>query len=158
MLYLFLGTKFPCKNTCINGFYLCLICTICQWLDTCNVILSKCSIATVSGFLKSEIPVGFEDVCLKCAAISSSSSWNKRMEGLLFRMMSIYSLHLELLPCFSSVSVFTFLIHMLCLATKSSLRPCWLVECSDYWVHYGPRWERMDWQAESIEKNNNKKK
>lgn len=96
------------------------------------------SICQFSGFWKCEfqILIGFEGIYLNCAAQSKHhlpylpDSKEGKVCGLIVRPLTV--LHLETLVCFPLVNIFTFLIHVLCLATKSDLRPCGLLERSEY--------------------------
>lgn len=111
------------------------------------------SICLFSGFWKCEFEIltGFEDVCLKCAAQSKHhlsylpDLKEGKVGGLVLCPLTV--LHLEILVCFPLLNIFTFLFHVLCLATKSSLR---LWTTGMLWVHYGPRLREGGLTAESI--------
>lgn len=123
------------------------------WLSFCRMTVLF-SICLFSGFWKSELEVstGFEDICIKCTAQSKHhipylpDSKEGKVWSLVWCPFTV--IRLEIFACFPLVNIFTFLIHVLCLATKSSLTPCGLLEYSEYIMI--PGWERVYWQLKVL--------
>lgn len=142
----FHGTEFPCKNTHVNWFYRCLIGTFWQclgnFLSENDCYTSKVQYLRPWEIWKWNIS-WFWGHLSEMRSREVTFSWNKRSEGLLFRMISIHSFTFRAIFLFFFSQYFYFFFNTYSVWQQigvSDPMDCWSALTTEYIMVPGGRW------------------